>query len=287
MGKPNPPEPPDPRETAAAQTGTNVSTAIANTAMGNVTRIGPDGTVRMRQTGTYDFTDPTTGEAYSVPTYTQTTRLDPAGRRTDRLNDETRVNLARTGRNVSEDLGRMLRDPFELENLPRVRQGAGARNRAEAALMERMNPQLEQDRAALQTRLANQGIALGSTAYDREMDTFGRATNDARLGAILSAGTEADRIYNQSLGARQQAISEQFQARNQPINEVSALLSGAQVQAPMAPTPNVASMPTVDFAGLTAQNYNQRMMGYQQQMQARNAMMGGLFDVASAGVGVI
>ena len=30
MGAPKPPAPPDPKETAAAQTGTNVSTAVAN-----------------------------------------------------------------------------------------------------------------------------------------------------------------------------------------------------------------------------------------------------------------
>ena len=45
MGKSDPPPPPDPKETSAAQTGTNVATAIANSTMGMVDQYTPYGSL--------------------------------------------------------------------------------------------------------------------------------------------------------------------------------------------------------------------------------------------------
>ena len=53
MGKPKPPEPPDPKETGAAATGTNIGTAIANNAMGMVNQVTPDGSLTYGQSGTH------------------------------------------------------------------------------------------------------------------------------------------------------------------------------------------------------------------------------------------
>jgi len=60
MGKPSPPKPPDPQETAAAQQNTNVNTALANTFLGNVNQITPDGTL------TYSYAMPDMG-AFAPP----------------------------------------------------------------------------------------------------------------------------------------------------------------------------------------------------------------------------
>ena len=43
MSKPDAPTPPDPQATAQAQTGTNVSTAVANAYLGHVNQVTPDG----------------------------------------------------------------------------------------------------------------------------------------------------------------------------------------------------------------------------------------------------
>ena len=45
MGKPSQPTPPDPKETSAAQTGTNVSTSIANNIMRAMNQVGPTGSL--------------------------------------------------------------------------------------------------------------------------------------------------------------------------------------------------------------------------------------------------
>ncbi len=60
MGKsqPDPPPSPDPYATARAQTGSNVSTAVANTVLGNANETGPLGTVRYQQNGSYKLSEP-------------------------------------------------------------------------------------------------------------------------------------------------------------------------------------------------------------------------------------
>ncbi|WP_339073046.1 tail fiber domain-containing protein [Sinorhizobium meliloti] len=91
------------------------------------------------------------------------------------------------------------------------------RQRVEDALMQCMNPQLDRDRAALETRLTNQGLQPGSEAYNRAIDEANRSASDARFGAILNAGQEQSRLAglaNQSASfqnsAQQQAYKQQL-----------------------------------------------------------------------------
>ena len=76
MGSSSPPAAPDPSATASAQTGENVSTAIANAELGHVNQTNAYGdTSTYSQNGSNSFTDPTSGKVYQIPTYSQTTQL--------------------------------------------------------------------------------------------------------------------------------------------------------------------------------------------------------------------
>src|ERR1051325_10266468 len=77
MGKSSPqvPPTPDPVQVAQAQQGTNVGTAVAQSTLNNVNRVGPGGSTTFNQTGGY--TDPQTGQF--VPSFTETTNLSPLG----------------------------------------------------------------------------------------------------------------------------------------------------------------------------------------------------------------
>ena len=77
MCAPDMPTPPDPYETAGAQTGTNVSTAV-NAFLGNVGQRTPYGNLSYDQTGTYKWTDPNSGAVYDIPTFTATQTMSPA-----------------------------------------------------------------------------------------------------------------------------------------------------------------------------------------------------------------
>lgn len=88
-----------------------------------------------------------------------------------------------------------------------------ARQDVQDALMARMNPSLKQERSRLQTQLANQGIGIGTEAYDRAMQNYNQQANDARMSAVLAGGQEQSRLAGLE-GARasfeNQAQQQQF-----------------------------------------------------------------------------
>ena len=323
MGKPKAPKPPDPKATAAAQTGTNISTAAANAFLNNVNQVGPDGSISYRQIGSQSITDPSTGTSYQIPQFEQRTELSPGGRRINRIGNETQLGLARLARSQTGRASDVLGSNLSFDGLPEggdpSRLGAGRgiatsygnqagydrqRGRVEEALMSRLNPSLERDRENLRTQLSNQGIKLGSDAYDRGMQDFGQQSNDARMAAILGAGQEQNRLaaldrdravfgnqaQQQRFGqravrmdaqnaARATAANEALTLRNQPINEISALMSGSQVSQPQFGATQRNPIATTDYAGLVNQNFANQMGIYGQQMGAHQSMMGSLFGL--------
>lgn len=255
MGKPQAPEPPSPRETSQASTSTNVGTAIANTMMQNVGQVGPTGSLRYDQTGSHRWTDPYTGQSYDIPRFTATTTLSPEMQR-------IHSGLLNQAGNV---VGNMSAQP--------IRTFDEVRDQSLEALMGRMNPMMQRDEEAMQTRLANQGIGVGSRAFSAAQDDAARARNDARLGAILASGDEQARMMQMDAAAR-----------GQPINEITALLSGSQVAAPNFQINRPAGIPTTDVGGLINQNFQQRQGNYNTQMAQWQSGIGGLFGLGRAAI---
>lgn len=312
MGKSKAPRPPNPYETAKAQTASNVDTAIANNTMQLHDQHTPYGSL------TYDVTRTTNVGGKDVPSYASTVTLSPgeqyklekgteaeknladlAVERTDFLKDHFTGGIQGDSLTPREDIPQTA----ELDRIGRTNYSRD-RQRVEDALMERMQPQIDRDREALQDRLVNQGITLGSEAYSSAQDDLQRGINDARLGAILGAGQEQNRMaeleamkagfnntastqefgmdadrFNMANALRQSDLSEQFALRNQPINEITALLSGSQVSMPNVATQTPQAMPNTDVAGLINSNYNQQLAGWQQRQQSRNSLLGGLFGL--------
>lgn len=288
MGKKQP-KPTDPRETSAAQTGSNVGTAIANAFMQNPTEYGPDGSTRVDQTGTYNYYDSYTGQSYAIPTFTRTTTLSPAQQAIKAQTDAAELNLGSLANQQSAKLNQYLSNPFDPSSIdaPSLTTDFSAdRQRVEDALFTRLNTRLDQDRSALETQLANQGIRIGSTAYDRAMNQFGQNVNDARTSAILNAGQEQSRLTQLNNATRGQAMQEAFATRNQPINEITALLSGSQVSAPQFMGANVGPIPTTDNAGIIAQYDAQRQQAANSANSFTSNIFGGLFGLGGKLIGL-
>lgn len=266
MGKPKAPKAPGPKETAAAQTGTNVTTALANAQLGNVNQYGPDGSVTYSTNGSRSFTDPTSGATYNIPQYTQTTTLSPEQQAIKAQNDAASLNLGTIANQQSNFLKDYLATPVKLDT-------AATEARTMELANQRLAPVIAQRDEDLRTRLANQGIKAGSDAYDRELNTFNQGTNDA---------------YNQLiLNGHQQAVQDILTQRNQPLNEISALMSGSQVGMPQfGAGTNQPSLPTVDYAGMVDQNYQNQMNAYNTQMQQSNGIIGGLFGLGGKLIGL-
>jgi hypothetical protein len=150
------------------------------------------------------------------------------------------------------------------------------------AIMGRLQPQIQQSDAALAQRLANQGITQGSEAYNNAMRTQQQGNNDllsqAALGGINLDMSANNQGYNQALQSGQfgntaanQALAQQLQLRNQPLNEITAMMSGGQIQNPQFQGytgANIAAAPT--FQGVQQQG-QAAMDQYGIQQSAANA----------------
>lgn len=125
---------------------------------------------------------------------------------------------------------------MDLSALPAMPTASDAdKQRVEQALyaqaMSRLDPMWQQRQADLQTQLANQGITLGSGAFDTSVGQFGRDRNDAYNAALYSAiiggGAEQTRLFNLGMDARKEGFAEQSKvadvnvANTQSANQVA------------------------------------------------------------------
>jgi len=262
MKAPAPPAPPDPEKTAAAQAGMNIDTAQAQQLTNMTNQVTPQGTLTYSRSGENQFTD-SQGKLVTIPQYTATTVYSPDQQKLFDLSNQTEAKIGQIGLDQAGKIGDLLGTPVNLNNEETERRLFELRSK-------RLDPMFARDEAALETKLANQGIARGSAAYSAAMDDFNRGKSDA---------------YNQLLlTGRGQSVQEALAERNQPINEITALLNGSQVSQPNFINTPQSPVAGVDYIGLKNQQYQAQMQAYNQQVASKNAMMGGLFGMIGSGV---
>jgi Chaperone of endosialidase len=154
-------------------------------------------------------------------------------------------------------------------------QRAGFQNAAQKQAYEQA-----QGRGAFYNTAAQQALA--------EAQARGQFANAAQAAAFQQAqgrGAFANSALAQLLNQRQAALAgrnqtrnqylaELYAARNQPINEISALLSGSQLTQPQWASWNQAQIPTTDIAGLINQNFSQQSANAQMQSQFLGNVLG-------------
>lgn len=190
-----------------------------------------------------------------------------------------------------------LNDPFDWQqidaNTPAPQAGNAGWQRAFDAINARQAPIFDRDQDRLENQLINQGIRSGTEAWDNAQDDLSRRRNDFALAAQLQAGQEEGRQFGLDQTARQQAIQETSFARNEPLNMLNAVRSGAQVTNPsFVGVPAQATTAGPDYLGAATAGYNAQMQGYNSQLAQQNAqaasqgnMMNGLFGLGSAVLG--
>ncbi len=179
------------------------------------------------------------------------------------------------------------------------------------AIMARLQPQIEQNENATRQRLANQGLVPGGEAYDNEIRNQSNSENDLYSQAALQginldtqanqqgfnqaqsnaalANAGAAQNYNQNTGAaqfnnaaQQTALQQQLALRQQPLNEISGLMSGSQIQLPQFQQyqgQNVAPAPT--FAAAQAQG-QAGLQQYGIAQSGANSSTSGLYGLGGA-----
>ncbi len=306
------PSAPDPVQLAAAQGTANVEAAEAQARLNRINEVTPLGSVTFSeqqdptfQTALHEFNaqnpqvtggggglfsnlagqfGPQPPDPSDFPsTFTRTTELTPTGQLTLEQQQALGLSLSQLANQQAGRVGETLGTPLDFSGAPQLPQiDEAARLRIEDALFGRQASRLnqrfgdEQDR--LDVILANQGIQRGSEAFSESQESFGRTRNDAfdiaLQNAIAGGAQEQGRLFGLQQAARNQGIGEIQTLRNQPINDISALLSNSQLSIPnFGAIPQVGVAPP-DILGANALALNQGNLRAQQGSQFQNNLFG-------------
>lgn len=305
MDAPAAPAAPDPVATANAQSASNIATATNQQYLNMVDQYTPWGSLTYTQDGTWGGTgggstsgggaapksfsdamglategygaggrslvDSTlTGQspggytgAGGVPHFSSHVNLSPEQQKLFDLQNQTQANLGQIGVSQSAKIGKLLDTPFSVDS--------ATADKIQGIQNEFLDPQWARQQEAQRTELFNAGVRPGSEAYDAAMRDF--STNRQRA---------YDQSYLDSYNTGQQAA---LTERNQPLNEITALLSGSQVNQPsFGATPTAGVAPT-DVIGAQGQALAQQNVGYQGQLARAMGINSGLFSLGSAAIG--
>jgi len=326
MGKPSAPPPPDYAGAAREQGVANQAAGRQTAVLSNPNIISPYG----NQMVSYD----TAGgfEGTPQPTITQSLTPDAQAALTAQQNVQRSVAelgmqgvktaqdvmgkpFQYTGPQIQTSLGPQLapQTSLDLSNVAKMPVNAGMTG--QAAIMARLQPQIEQQTKATAQTLANQGITPGSEAYNNAMREQQQGQNDLLSQAALqginldmSANQQgygqalgqagfynqgAAQGYNQALGgaefgnqAAAQRLQQELGLYNVPLNQITALMSGSQIQAPQFQNytggGQIGAAPVAQ-AATNQGNYD--TAAYNSKMSALSGLYGGLGSMAGGALG--
>jgi len=251
-GGDSPPPAPDPVATAKAQAEANKSTAITQYGLNATNQVTPGGNLTYKQIGTWPD---------GTPRFESTQSLSPGQQGIYDTSEQTQQQIGQIGLDQSKRIGSLLSSPVSLGN-------EASEARINELARKRLDPMFAERRAALDNKLANQGIYPGSEAYKTATGQFDQQENDA---------------YNQLLlTGRGQANQELLTERNQPINEITALMSGSQVSQPSWINTPQSQVAPVDYMGAEQNKYAGQMNAYNQDQASSRANMGGLYGLGAS-----
>ena len=326
MGKPSAPPPPDYAGAAREQGVANHAAGRQTAVLNNPNIISPYG----NQTVSYD----TAGGFEGTPQPTITQTLTPEAQGTLEAQQRVQRSLAGLGEQASGTAQRIMGTPFQytgpdiqtslgpqlaprtgldLSGVAKMPVNAGMTG--QAAIMARLQPQIDQQTKATAQTLANQGITPGSEAYNNAMREQQQGQNDLLsqaalqgIGLDMSANQQgygqalgqagfynqgAAQGYNQALGgaefgnqAAAQALQQQLGLYNVPLNQITALMSGSQIQAPQFQNytggGQIGAAPVAQ-AATNQGNYD--TAAYNSKMSALSGLYSGLGSMAGGVLG--
>jgi len=267
FGKPSTPATPDYTGAAEATARANVDAARIATAANRVNQVNPYGTLK------YDITGE---DPYGNPTWTATTALSPDQQELYNYDIATSKGLGQLQQKGLNYVSGMLDSPFDTSRLPST--GINAGEQMSESIMRRLQPNLQMEQKQFDAQMANQGIPLGSEAYQNAKRMFDERQNDRLTSAIIQ-GTDT------GMRARGQGFSELAYQRNEPINTLNAVRSGSQVNNPNSffiNAPAQAVTAGADYMGAAGLTGNAAIADANAKNAQQNAMMSGLFSLGGA-----
>ncbi len=250
------PKSPSPTATAAAQAASNRDTAVTQQILNNTNQVTPWGNSTYTQSGTTTQIG-ADGQPYTVPSYTNTQTLSPNQQIINQQNETADINQNNIALGQIDRIGGVLSNNFEYN--------PGEHEKWAGDLYGILNDETNQRNSGLmEQKLANQGLQPGTPAYDDAMRNLTYGQEKGRNDFMLNS-------YDKGLNTA-------LTMRNQPLNEVNALMSGSQVQMPTFQNTPQTGVNGTDIAGLINSNY-------QNQLNSYNAKIGGLAGLGGAALG--
>lgn len=256
------PSPPDPYATAAAQNQQNQQASQYSTVAQNANEVNPYGSVSYKaieQVPVYGANGQITSYA---PRYERTTALSPDQQKLLGLETQSKYNMGTTAveqsANLRDHLANNKIDPNQWQawqtDLKKqdLRQDDGPTDRAniEKTMMESYDRNTKAANESEDAQLAARGLSPGSQGYGSVQQQRGDNRAEQSRQAYLASGDEARRAqaaYN-DVGTQRYSMDKDLAAyynnlrggqmqeavamRNQPINEITAMMSGSQATVP-------------------------------------------------------
>ena len=150
-----------------------------------------------------------------------------------------------------------------------------------------------------------QALSSGQFGNQAQLSGFGAGVQNQQLGnqaiaqnygqgltSTQAQNAQVAQQFNQALSsgqfgntAQQQALAQAIQNRQLPLNEITALMSGSQIQNPQFGAYQGANVQAAPIANATAQQGQYAQNLYNQQSATANAQNAGLFQLGGAGLG--
>lgn len=221
-----------------------------------------------------------------APTITQT--LSPDQQKIYDKGNQVKIgmsDLANQGVGIAKNV---LGQQMDMGSLPgRPGSAEDTRTKVMNAMMSRVNEDVDRQKETSNSNLLAAGIPTGSKAYQDAQALNERTRTDARNQALLASGQEMSRDFQTDSARRRDALGEMLTERQTPLNEITALMSGNQINNPFS-MPGYSQNNQVSAAPLfAAQNaaadYNTDLYNVK-AAQAGN-MQQGLFGLANTALG--
>lgn len=298
------PSTPDYAAAATAQGAANDQAAMDTAAINRPTQNTPGGSLTWSLKPGADANHPQPGDWISTQT------LSPGQQQiynTDQSNQQALGGLAS---NAIANVGPTVGTAFDTSNLPSAvtqnistdpNQFQAQADAASKAYYDKATSlygsQFDQQKQALDASLANQGIGIGSDAYKAAMGNFQQNQNTAYQNQADTATQQGYALQSQQQqnlinaiqaqnASRSSAISQQASIRDLPLNEITSLMSGSQVQQPNFATGNSGtSVQAAPLFDATQASYNAALAQSNASNAGSQGLLGGLTSLGSAAIG--
>ena len=246
MDKPKAPPPVDVNAQAAAQTAGNIQTADEQAKLNNINTFSPFGTSLFTQNpnGSYTLNQNLNSQLNDVfGSQANLAHLisGAGGPLVEAAGTTNATGGANLVHNALSGVGNAVpTGGLNFTGLPSLPSSASdfsneVKNAQDAAYNTQaayLKPQQAEEQSNLAQKLADQGISLGSDAYDRAMGDLSRsqtfANQQAQNAAVTAGNQEQQTLFGENLAGRQQGVNEQTAQYNAPISALSSLLNSGE-----------------------------------------------------------